>query len=546
MRYKKAIAILLTFSLMFVFYGCTKDNRTASVDKDIKTAYKEIILNDVLGAEHISRVGLNNNELVLLVDGDNRKYIVLDENGEVKKEINIDYNERVDVFTIDSKDNIYILSEIADTNEKKDIVGIRKKLLFFNGEYNSITENNSIGEINDTTVRSIQETSRKIRIDRKGNIYNLKLDGSIEIFDSSFNSIKVLDSIQYRDIELDEEDNILALHDNIDKKVLDKINGNNYKIIWSKEYSFTDVPDKIYYNKNTKSLYGMNAGWIVKYDSKGTMTNRLLNVAELSDIDFTSSFVVDNSEEVYVIAAVGQSIKLIKYTKTDSEMETHTADEDNKTEITIELDVDYGNLFTKAARKFQEKNPDIKVNVNLYPDLDGSQYSDKLNAELMAGKGPDILYLRPWDQRRIYIEKGILVNLDELIEKDKEFNIEDYNIHIIDNARYKDELYTMPISYNYFYSFLLNEKLLEEKGITVGYDLTWKGLYELSKKLNKNSKEPIYVLPKIDDHMLYDWIVWQDIDYYLDLNKKESKFNSKEFIETIELLKATKEGDIRI
>lgn len=545
MRYKKTIAILLTLSLMFVFYGCTKDNRTASIDKDIKTAYKEIILNETLGVEHITRVGLNNNnQLVLLVEGDNRKYIVLNENGEVKKEINIDYDERVDVFTVDSKDNMYILSEEAYANENKDIIGVRKKLLSYNDESNSITENNVIGELNDTTARSIQEIARKIRVDSKGNIYALKVDGSIEIFDSSFNSKKVLDSISYRDIEIDEEDNILALHDKIDEKILDKIDGNSYKIIWSKEYNYTDVPDKIHYNKNTKSLYGMNAGWIVKYDSKGNMTNRLLNVAELSDIDFTFSFVVDNSEEVYIIAAVGQSYKLIKFTKADSEIETNIADEGDKTEITFELTVDYGNLFTKAARKFQEKNPDIKINVNLYPDLSESQYSEKLNSELMAGKGPDILYIRPWDHRRIYIEKGILVNLDEMIEKDKEFNIEDYNTHIIDNAGYNGELYIMPINYNIFYIFVLNEKLLEEKGITVGDDLTWKDIYALSKELNENSKEQIYVLPKIDDYMLYDWLVWQDLDYYFDLNKKEAKFNSKEFIEALELLKATKEDNV--
>lgn len=60
----------------------------------------------------------------------------------------------------------------------------------------------------------------KIEADSKGNIYVLKLNGSIEVFDDSFNSKKVLDSIAYKDIEIDEEDNLLALHKNIDKKNL--------------------------------------------------------------------------------------------------------------------------------------------------------------------------------------------------------------------------------------------------------------------------------------------------------------------------------------
>lgn len=180
----------------------------------------------------------------------------------------------------------------------------------------------------------------------------------------------------------------------------------------------------------------------------------------------------------------------------------------------------------------------------MYPDLDAYQYRDKLNTELIAGKGPDILYLRPWDYIRTYIEKGILVNLDGVIEKDKEYNIEDYNTHIVDNARYKDELYTMPINYYQFYSFVLNEKLLEEKGISLDDNLNWKDVYDLSKKLNENSKEQIYVLPKIHDNILFEFIVLQDIDYYLDWTKKEAKFNSKKFIETLELLKSIRENDV--
>lgn len=544
MQYKKIIAILLILSLIFVLNGCTKDNRMTGVDKNI-TTYKEIILSDILEAEYVSSIDLNhNNELVLFIGGDSRKYVVLDENGEVKKEIDIDYDGRADIFTIDNNNNMHILSEKPEINENKEIVEIRKKLLSYNNESDSITEDNVMGELTNTAARSVEEITRKIKADSKGNIYALKLNGSIEVFDNNLNLKKVLDSISYRDIEIDEEDNILALNNNIDKKVLDKIDTNSYKTIWSKEYSYIDVPMKIYYNKNTKSLYGINAGWVAKYDSKGNMTNRILNTGELSDIEFILDFIVDNSEEIYLTADAQQSYKLIKYTKSSSEVGTNAGAEGEKAEIIVELTRDYDNLFSKAARKFQEKNPDVKVTVNLYPDLDAYQYRDKLNTELIAGKGPDILYLRPWDYIRTYIEKGILVNLDEVIEKDKEYNIEDYNTHIVDNARYKDKLYTMPINYYQFYSFVLNEKLLEEKGISLDDNLNWKDVYDLSKKLNENSKEQIYVLPKIHDNILFEFIVLQDIDYYLDWTKKEAKFNSKKFIETLELLKSIKENDV--
>ncbi len=542
MRYKKVMIIILALSLMFIFYGCTKDNRTTGLDKDI-TKYKEVILNDVLKVENILGIGLNdNNELVLSIfDRDSRKYVVLDENGEVKKEINIDFSGRADIFTFDKNNIMYILSEKPELNENKDITSISKKLLSYDSESDSITENNVTGELNDVTARSIEDTTTKIKADSKGNIYALKLGGSIEVFDNDLSLRKVLDATLYWDIEIDEEDNLLALKYGRDENKLDKIDTNSFKAIWSKEYSHIDGPNKIYYNKNTKSLYGINTGWVAKYDSKGELTNRILNTGELSDIEFIGDFVVDDNEEIYLGADNQEGLKLIKYiTKSSSEVEA----EGEKTEITVELTRDYFNLFTKAAKRFGELNPDIKVTVNLYPDLDEYQYSDKLNTELMAGKGPDILYLRPWDYIRTYIEKGMLVNLAEVIEKDREFNIEDYNTHIIDNARYKDELYTMPINYYQFYTFVLNEKLLQEKGISLDDNLNWKDVYALSKKLNENSKEQIYVLPKIDDWSLFEFIVIQDIDYYLDWDKKEAKFNTEEFIDTIELMKSIKEDNI--
>ncbi len=543
MRYKKVIVILLSLLLMFMFYGCTKDKGTTGVDKNT-VMYKEIIIGDVLEAEYISSIDMNSdNELILRSEGDISKYIVLDEKEEVKKEITVDYSGRADMFTIDNNNNMYILSEIPERNEKKDIVGIRKKFLSYNNESSSITEDNVIGELNETTARSTEEMTIKIEADSKGNIYVLKLNGSIEVFDNSFNSKKVLDSIAYKDIEIDEEDNLLALHKNIDKKTLDKIDTSSYKTIWTKEYKDTDAPERIYYNKNTKNLYGINSGWIAKYDSKGNMTNRILNTGELSDIEFIVDFVVDKSEEIYLVAETQKSYKLIKYTKSDSEIGTNSRAKE-KTEVTIELRKDWDNLFTKAEKKFENKYPDIKITINTNPDLSTGQYRERLNTELMTGKGSDILYLNSWDYLRSYMEKGILVNLDEMIKEDEEFNINEYNETIINMTKYKNKLYAMPINYHQFYILVLNEKLLDEKGISLDDNLTWRNVYDLSEELNENSKEKIFVLPEIPDEILFDQIILQDIDYYMDWDKKEAKFDSREFIETLKLLKCIKEDDI--
>lgn len=162
MEPQKAIIILLALLLIVTFYGCTTENKTAGVNKNTEATYREIILNDVLEAEHITNIGLNkNNELVAYIAGDSRKYVVLDENAVVKKEINIDFDGRASIFTIGNNNNMYILSEIPETNENKDIVKISKKLFFYDNESNSITKNNVIGELADTTARSTEEITKK-------------------------------------------------------------------------------------------------------------------------------------------------------------------------------------------------------------------------------------------------------------------------------------------------------------------------------------------------------------------------------------------------
>ncbi|MGF7058759.1 extracellular solute-binding protein [Brassicibacter mesophilus] len=541
MRTKREIILLLILILLLIItsYGCTGKKEALDTNGN-NLSYKEAILSDALGIDYVSAININNkNELVLCTEGDNTKYIVLNEKGEVQKEITLDFDGRADLFTINSEDNIYILSELSRKNENDDMVGLDTELLYYNNEGNSINEDSIIAQSSDNTARTVQDRTVKVEADSKGNIYELKSNGSIEVYDNNLKSKKIIGSVQYWDIQIDEEDNLFALH----KNTLEKIDTSSYKTIWSKEYKNTDAPGSIYYNRNTRSLYGENSNWILKYDLEGNMTNRILSTGELSTIEYIIDFTVDNNEEIYVIGENQDKYNLIKYIKSEEEIEERQ-DEEEKTEITIELLKDWGNIFGVAARKFEEQYPNIKVTIKRNPDLDKEQYREKLNTELMAGRGTDILLLSSEDSLITYIEKGILVDLDDMIEKDTDFNIDDYNKNIIDLTRYKEKLYTMPINYHKFYISVLNTKLLDEKGISLDDTMTWRDLYNLSRKLNKNSKEKIYVLPKVQEDILFEQIILQDVGYYLDKDKKEARFNSKEFIDTLELFKDIKEDDI--
>ncbi|SHI74338.1 extracellular solute-binding protein [Lutispora thermophila] len=105
----------------------------------------------------------------------------------------------------------------------------------------------------------------------------------------------------------------------------------------------------------------------------------------------------------------------------------------------------------------EKKYTNTKVIVERYDELEYEQYLQRINTELMAGKGPDLIYSYfPFDE---YQEKGMLLKLDDMINNDPEFDMTDYDQTIINVYRSKDGFYVMPVSY-IVDSFLVNSTLV--------------------------------------------------------------------------------------
>ena len=96
----------------------------------------------------------------------------------------------------------------------------------------------------------------------------------------------------------------------------------------------------------------------------------------------------------------------------------------------------------QAIGEFQRQNPDVRVTFRYGLTEDGATTADdvirSLNAELLAGKGPDILLL---DGLPIgsYVEKGVLMDLSGMLDSSKLLqNIVDYYLR-------DGKLYSMPV-----------------------------------------------------------------------------------------------------
>ncbi|QNK57217.1 extracellular solute-binding protein [Paenibacillus sp. PAMC21692] len=122
--------------------------------------------------------------------------------------------------------------------------------------------------------------------------------------------------------------------------------------------------------------------------------------------------------------------------------------------------------FAEAKTRFEALHPDIEIELH-YIQTNDSRFEKDLerfvkttNAAMLAGKGPDILEmdLLPIEH---YVQQGLLVNLETLIERDATFNREQYFTNMLDNAKVGGGLYGMPL-------FFFQRGFAEDVDSTVG------------------------------------------------------------------------------
>lgn len=205
-----------------------------------------------------------------------------------------------------------------------------------------------------------------------------------------------------------------------------------------------------------------------------------------------------------------------------------------------------------AIKKFQALHPNIKIEVkNAIQDMNDlsnyEKYVKTVNAEIMAGKGSDIICMRELPYTK-YVNKKLLVNISELISQDKDFNMKNYNENIINAFKYNGAIYTLPINYS-FPIFAGCEKILNEDQIKMDdKNYTWKDLISIGEKVtkdkNKDGKIDQYGFTKMDNDLLIEILLTNQYNKFIDEDKKQVKFDSKEFIDILNTAKELKEKKI--
>ena len=138
--------------------------------------------------------------------------------------------------------------------------------------------------------------------------------------------------------------------------------------------------------------------------------------------------------------------------------------------------------YREIVRRFNEKNPDIKIRIM---DIPSNGYSAKILTMVAGGVSPDVIWTHEMLYHQ-YVKKGILEDLTPYIEKSESFRLDDCYSNVVDLYRFKGRQYGLPFTFSPIVLWY-NKDLFDEAGVEypdASWD--WNDFLEAAKKLTRD------------------------------------------------------------
>lgn len=218
----------------------------------------------------------------------------------------------------------------------------------------------------------------------------------------------------------------------------------------------------------------------------------------------------------------------------------NTVSETKNKKVELKMDVmTYERYLLPAIKKFNETHKDISIN---YGDVISysEEYRNKYITRLSVGEGPDIIRIDPRIGLLTAIHKtadsGIFYDLNELIKNDKSFKLSDYNQKVLDSGVISGKRVLVPLCYN-FSTFFAKEGVLKANGFTTeGDKYTLENFAnEVYTFMQKNKDSGKYFMT-LKNFALSDIVKISGLNF-IDFEKRNSNFDSKEFVNLLNIYK---------
>lgn len=162
-------------------------------------------------------------------------------------------------------------------------------------------------------------------------------------------------------------------------------------------------------------------------------------------------------------------------------------------------------IIDKAVERFEEEHPGVRI--HYYSGVLKEDYSEWFSRKLLVGEAPDVFMVLSSDFNQL-CSMGVMKNLNDLIEKDKEFQEEKFYSTALESGIYQNSQYALPYEAVPTLIFV-NKTLLNKEGLTIpDQDWTWEELYEICEAVTKDADGD----GKLDQFGTYNY-GWLDAAY---------------------------------
>jgi len=193
----------------------------------------------------------------------------------------------------------------------------------------------------------------------------------------------------------------------------------------------------------------------------------------------------------------------------------------------------YNQIRENLGKEFEKKFKNVKTE---YEPVSGQGYFEKIQTEIAGGNEPDIFFMRDFELPD-FASKNILLPLNDLIENDKDFNLNDIHKILIDSYTFEGKIYGLPGSFTTGVIYY-NKDIFAKSGISIPQKaLNWSELKNLAKKLTIKNNNIVEQFGLVLEY--YDWITFilQNGGKIFSEDKKSCVIYSKEAVEAVNYLK---------
>ena len=224
-------------------------------------------------------------------------------------------------------------------------------------------------------------------------------------------------------------------------------------------------------------------------------------------------------------------------------------------EITVSL-LDEMEFVDIAAEKFMDKYPNTNINVETFRETefiettDGAvmsvapteefsteSYLQQLNTKIMSGKAADVIFTNPLPMIK-YREMGVFEDLTDYIDE-KGIDEENYFMNIINLGKSEKGQFEMPLSV-YFDIISFDNELVDDSGIKPNENLksiSYSDALKIAIDLVDNTNRDNTYLSIGRAYEVAYQLVEENLEDFIDFDKKKSYFDKKEFIDILEYAK---------